>query len=457
MKMKTWMRSVLTWGCIGALYGQPVSLEWAQDFYDTQVAEQAALVQAAFNTTPTTPALIPIPGILGYAPLIIQNNTSLPSDRLYVIGKGQSLAATDAYFLQPNLSTGICSLVLPNGVNSADPTISVRLSNLPSAGINAFYVYVPQLISGRFYISVDFPLYMETTYSGVYGINDPSQTTTQDPNYYTLYQDFEFTLNQVYDLYANVTNVDYFCLPMTLGSYTYPSGNLYPTLDNLTVVGYPETSARSTILQAIQSGLTVQDSSSPPQWANLVVPFYANPYAISSSATDLRILAAKLSIALQGGYLFEGGANSQGFFNSQYLQSTTSGPAASTSYMQKLYNSLLSESIQVQVFPKDLPAVTYTISASGTNLLLQLTPGSGTSYTLDLSTLSTQALLSGAIGEWSSSFSPSSTGPVTTELAKVISALFSAGMLPPSGSVVQPIIDSATYFSSYRGNYFTNP
>ncbi|MDP1608367.1 MAG: beta-1,3-glucanase family protein [Chlamydiales bacterium] len=457
MQMKTWMRSLLTWGCAGVLYGQPVSLEWVQNFYDTQVTEQAALVQAAFNTTPTTPSLIPIPGILGYAPLIIQNNTGLSSDRLYVIGKGLSLAATNAYFLQPNLTTGICSLVLPNGVNSADPTISVQLSKLPSAGTNAFYVYVPQLISGRFYISVDAPLYMQTTYSGIYGINDPSQTATQDPNYYTLYQDFEFTLNDVYDLYANVTNVDYFCLPMTLGSYTYPTGNLYPTLDNLTVVGYPETSARSTILQAIQSGLTSQDASSPPQWTNLVIPFYANPYVVSSPATDLRILAAKLSISLQNGYLFQGAANSQGFFNSLYLQSTTSGPAASISYMQKLYDFLQTESIQIEIFPKDLPAVTYTMSAAGTNLLLNLIPVSGTSYTLNLDTLTTEALLSGAVGEWSASFSPSSTGPVTTELAKMISALFSAGMLPPANTVVQPIVDSDSYFSAYRGTYFSNP
>ena len=439
----------------------PFSLNDLQDFYNEQFDVQSNLVQRMFNpslfavTGPT-----PIPGMLGYAPLIIQNNTGLSSDLLYVVGKGQTLAATDAYFLQPNLSTGVCSLVLPNGVNSLDPSISVRLSSLPPAGDKCYYLYVPQLISGRFYVSVGSPLYMETLQSGgLYQINDPSQTTTQDPNYYTLYQDFEFTLNDVYDLYANVTNVDYFSLPMTLGSYTYPSGALYPTLDNLTVVGYPASLPRSSILSSIRSGLINQDASALPQWKNLPVPFYANPYVASSPLTDLRILAAKLSISLKNGYLFAGAAvsNKQGFFDSDYLQSTSSGPQASTSYMQALYNAIQATPMSMTVYPKDLPAVTYTITASGTNLLLDLTPTSGTSYTLDLGTLTTEALLSGAVGEWSSSFNPSGTGPQVTEISKVFSALFTAGMLPPRNTVAQPIIDAASYFSSSRGTYFNNP
>jgi len=439
----------------------PFSLGDLEGFYEGQFTAQSLIVKRTFNpslfsqTGPT-----PIPGMLNYAPLIIQNNTGLSSDRLYVIGKGQTLAATDAYFLQPDLTTGVCSLVLPNGVNSVDPSISVRLSSLPSAGDNSYYLYVPQLISGRFYVSVNAPLYMETLqHGGLYEINDPSQTTTQDPNYYTLYQDFEFTLNDVYDLYANVTNVDYFCLPMTLGSYSYPSGSFYPTLDNLTIVGYPPTLPRSSILRSIRSGLTSQDASVPPQWNSLPIPFYANPYVDSSPLTDLRILAAKLSISLANGYLFAGASsgNAQTFFNSDYLQSTSSGPQASTSYMQALYNAIQGSPMSMTIYPKDLPAVTYTITADASNQVLDLTPTSGTSYTLNLGTLTTEALLSGAVGEWSSSFNPSGTGPEVTEIAKVFSALFTAGMLPPKSSVVQPILDSNTYFSSYKGSYFSNP
>ncbi|HAB99439.1 MAG TPA: hypothetical protein DCE71_06430 [Parachlamydiales bacterium] len=443
--------------CAAGVHAQDFSLERIGSFYETFINDQQAIVQSTFSKPSSQTTVNPIPGKLGYSPLVIQNNSGLSSSQLYVIGKGQTLAATDAYFLQPNLTDGTCSLVLPNGINSADPTISVQLSQLPSAGTNSYYLYVPQLVSGRFYISVNAPLYMETAHAGLYTINDPSQTTTQDPNYYTLYQDFEFTLNDVYDLYANVTNVDYFCLPMTLGSYSYPSGALYPTLDNLTVVGYPESSKRSSILQAISGGLVSGDSSTPPQWSSLTIPFYSNPYVSSSPLTDLRILAAKLSISLGNGYLFQGAAKPQTFFNSQYLQSSSSGPMASTSYMQALYNAIGSSSMQVTIFPKDLPATTYTITADATNLLLDLTPDSGTSYTLDLSTLTTEALLSGAIGEWSSSFTPSVTGPHLTELAKILSALFTAGMLPPRNTVTQPIVGNSTYFSAYRGSYFNNP
>lgn len=440
----------------------PFSLSDLQGFYETQFSTQLNIVNGTFNPIVLLPATsaTPVPGMLGYAPLVIQNSTGLPSSQLYVVGKGQDLSATNAYFLQPNLTTGVCSLILPNGVNSADPSISVQLSSLPSAGPNCYYLYVPQLISGRFYVSINSPLYMETLQSGgVYSINDPSQTSTQDPNYYTLYQDFEFTLNDVYDLYANVTNVDYFSLPMTLGSYTYPSGDLYPTLDNLTVVGYPPALARSSILQSIRNGLANLDASSPPQWSRLPIPFYANPYAASAPLTDLRILAAKLSISLKNGYLFAGAAtaNKQAFFDSDYLQNAVTGPQAGIDYMQALYNAIQTTPMSMTVYPKDLPAVTYTITADTTNLVLDLTPTSGTSYTLNLGTLSTEAMFAGAIGDWSSSFNPSGTGPVVTEIAKVFSALFSVGMLPLASAVTQPVLDSATYFSAYRSSYFNNP
>ncbi|MES2212610.1 MAG: hypothetical protein V4490_05675, partial [Pseudomonadota bacterium] len=90
--------------------------------------------------------------------------------------------------------------------------------------------------------------------------------------------------------------------------------------------------------------------------------------------------------------------------------------------------------------------------------MLQLVPtsGSSTTITVDLSTITTTAMLSGAVGEWASSFSPSGTNAYNTEIAKTLSALFSAGMLPPASDVVQPIVSEASYFSAYRGSYFAN-
>ncbi len=443
-------------------------------FYDNFIYDEQQAVSTAFPQQPSSSAIKPPRGILNYAPLVITNNSGLDASRLYVIGKGQTIAATDAYFLQPNLSTGICTLVSGQTNNSTDPNISVQLSKLPSAGTNSYYIYVPQMISGRFYISVDSPLYMETLFNqntGYFTINDPSQTTIQDPNYYTLYQDFEFTLDSKYDLYANVTNVDYFSLPLTLGSYTFPTGNLYPTLDNLTVVGYPTTSARSTILTSIQTGLA-NDQSSPAQWAHLTIPFYNNPYAAGPPDTDLRILAAKLSIALgissdpATGIPFRGAANPQGYFNAMYLQSTTSGPAAMTSYMTKLYDyyNTPPNQLELTISPAKHPQVSYIMTASATSGILHLelqgtSPAAPPIITVNLNNLSTSSLLSGAVGDWvaENAITPAATNPWQTEIAKMLSALFTAGMLPPASSVVQPVIDDSTYFSAYRGSYFSNP
>lgn len=400
------------------------------------------------------------PGLLNHAPLVITNQTGLSADRLYVIAKGQMIVGADAYFLQPNLTTGICTLVSPNLFNSADPSISVQLSSLPSLAPNQYYLYIPQVVSGRLYISVDHPLNMETIVGPPAQINDPSQTTVQDPNYYTLYQDFEFTLDINYDLYANVTNVDYFSLPMTLGSYTYPSGNLYPTLDGLTVVGYPTTSTRSAILNNINTFLSANDHSSTPQWSNLSIPFYNNPYVVGPVVTDLRILAAKLDIALgQNATQFVGGANAQNFFSPNYLQNTVTGPSAGLSYMDQLYNSIASTPFSMETYPASQPASIYNVTAGGPNVLV-LTQTSGTGPTpidINLNNLSTESLLSGDIGTWVSEGAITANNAWTTEIAKMFSALFTAGFLPPPLTIAQPIQDVDTYFSPYRSLYFSNP
>ena len=75
----------------------PFSLNDLQGFYEGQFSSQSDVIEGAFRPVVFQTAIpVPIPGMLGYAPLIIQNSTGLSSDRLYVVGKGQTLAATDA-------------------------------------------------------------------------------------------------------------------------------------------------------------------------------------------------------------------------------------------------------------------------------------------------------------------------------------------------------------------------
>jgi hypothetical protein len=396
--------------------------------------------------------------MLNYAPIVISNNTGIDSDQLYFLGTGSNLDGTVQHFLLPDLSTGVCSYASPADYNSADPTISVKLSELPSSGENSYLIYIPQQSSGRCYLSVKYPLYLKTTSTTIAA---PSVSTFTDPNFYTLYQNFELTLDVNYDLYSNVSNVDFYSIPMGLASFSYPSGDPYPTLDGLTASGFSETTTRSSILSAVGSGLILDDDSTTAEWDNLVIPFYSDPYVSEAPLTDLRILAAKNSIPFATNS-FVGAAMPQGAFSSTYLQSSSSGPSASTTYMEQLYTYYQGTSTEITIYPKNEVAATYTINSSGTSGVLNLTAGSGApqSLTVNLNDLTTIALLGGDVGVWCTDDVFGVGVPPdawNTEISKMFSALWSAGLLPPKSTLQQPILDSDIYFSMYRSDYFTNP
>ncbi len=244
---------------------------------------------------------------------------------------------------------------------------------------------------------------------------------------------------------------------MTLGSYTYPSGALYPTLDNLTVVGYPIDASRSNVLKNIRNGL-----KNTAQWQTLPVPFYSNPYAVQSPATYLRILAAKTGIALgQTAVQFQGGANTQSFFNSQYLQTTTTGPSSGQSYMTQLYQFYQGSTLDFTIFPSGLPETTYSMTSSATANTLTFTPtttaGNPPTRTLNLSNVSTVGLFSGAVGDFTTAFNAGGTDPYNTEISKFLSAMYSIGFLPHPSTITQPVVSESSYFASYRSSYFSDP
>lgn len=388
------------------------------------------------------------------------NNSGIDASRIYFLGTGSSLTGVQ-HFLQPDTSTGVCSYALPATNNSADSDISVKLSDLPTSGTNTYLIYLPQQISGRCYLSIDYPLYLQTTTTTIAA---PSFTNPSDPSYYTLYQNFELTLDVNYELYSNVSNVDLYSLPMGLASFSYPSGDSYTTLDGLTASGFAESTTRSSILSTVVTGLTDDDHSTTPEWLNLVIPYYDNPYTDNSPATDLRILAAKNSIGFATG-VFLDAKFPQGAFNSLYLQSTTSGPTSGQSYMDDLgayYNT--PHTTTFTVYPGTPTIATYSMTGtSATDLhLTSSSSGAATPVDLNLSNLTTVDLLGGDVGAWNTSgvFTPALDADNTgcyTEIAKLLSALFSAGQLPPDSTLAQPILSADTYFTTYRGDYFSNP
>jgi len=446
---------------------------------------------------PLPPGVNPPPGMLGFFPLVLHNNTGLDASRVFVFGKGQAfinggVAASDS-FLLPDTTTGVCTLVPADSHNSADSDISLRLSDLPSSGTDAFLLYIPQMASGRFYLSIDTPLFLGTGKNalGDFKIDDPSQAATQDPNFYGYYQDIEYTLNEVFELFINVTNVDYFSVPLTLSSHSFPTGKPYLTPDKLQVVGYPEEGKRGDILSAISNFMKGKDPSGV-NWPSLVIPFFSDPYNDTGLITNLRIIAAKLGISLNDGYVFGRAKAKPAFFPTDYL--STDSANADGNYMEALFGYYFTpNTTKIAIFPKDKLETEYTISAVTTTSIAPL-PGSNflslklavdsskkdpdaTDVFVQLIALSTISLLAGDIGTWvtdtisgvfaitdATGTALSSTDPFGTEIAKLLSALFSAGYLPPNrlSASDQPIEGRDSYFEQFAdpnssAPYFINP
>jgi hypothetical protein len=398
----------------------------------------------------------------GYAPIILVNSSGIDSSRIYFLGTGTAVGGSIQHFLKPDLTTGVCSISTPDVSNSVDSDISVPLSSLPKSGPDAYLIYLPQQIAGRCYLSIDNPLYLQTSSTE---ISPPSVGTPRDPTFYTLYQNFELTLDANYELWANVSNVDFFSLPMQVASRTYPSGNLYPTLDNLTATGMAPTTKRSTVLSTVSTDFQNLDQSPGAEWSKLFLPFYTDPYAVSGEpATTLRILSAKQSISFATNGFTDAG-QPFGAFASDYLTNYSEGPVTGESYMQALgayYAYGGGESLEMIIYPANESATTYTVTGvNGDDMLLNFetsTPGAP-DFTVDLTKLTTFALLGGDVGVWDGDdvFNPPGVNVYNTEVAKLMSALFSAGMLPPRDSVVQPIDSQESYFVNYRSTYFANP
>jgi hypothetical protein len=254
---------------------------------------------------------------------------------------------------------------------------------------------------------------------------------------------------------------------MGIASFSYPSGDSYNTVGGYSQSGFAESTGRQSVLTTVSSGLTSQDKSSPAQWYKLVVPYFDNPYTQTTAQTTLRILAAKNSITYATNN-FVGGLYKQKAFNPNYLQSTSSGPSSSDSYMEALgeFYEKAGNSLTFSVFPQSQPEATYTITAPNENTLyVNAISGAGaTDFNILLNNLTTLDLLGGDAGAWNDSgvFSPAGVTVWNTEVAKLLSALFSIGQLPDnkvssSNELPQPIISADTYFVNYRNTYFTNP
>lgn len=452
-------------------------------------------------------AVAPAP-LQNYFPVVVVNNTGQPSNQIYFVAHGNDPDGIPCFFL-PNTTTGICTYEypVPSGEISSI-TSSVLLSDLPLAtgtavsGANTFLIYLPNSSAARGYFSINKIMYLPTKINpalDMFGVVDSSVTSYTDANFYTVYQDFEFGIpnvsaatNSSLAIYLNLSWVDYFCLPMQLATYSYPSNSGIVIDPTCLPAGTLASLSRGQMLTQMQNKLTA--SGVPAAWGKLGIPFYTNPYTDSTPFTTVRILAAKNSISLAGTTPQPAGFKvTPKYFNTNYATSSTQGPSTGVSYMQAVYNYYYNSgsprSFYTQIIPQGISgAVVYQITGNPTALTLDLNcvEGGGPNYTLLLGNsvsgvvtnggLTTEELLGGSGPTWGFTLvSGVDSAAYTNELAKVISALFSIGYWPypnttgttayptnppptppncPVPDATHPFFDSNCGF--YHLPYFTN-
>lgn len=422
---------------------------------------------ATILSTQLLQAVPPTP-LQNFCPVVLVNNSTLDASRVYFVAHGNDPNGFPC-FLVPD-GNGVCQFVYPTGSGSpSSAEVSKTLNQLPTATdlppgfTNGYLIYLPINSSSRAYLSIDLPMYLGTAINpalGVMGIQDSSVTSRTDPNFYTLYQDFEFGMvNSVTDsetnLFLNLSWVDYFCLPMQLYTYSYATGQEI-NIEGTYASGTIASNTRENIISVMNTGLG--QGQTYPSWEYLDVPFYDNPYTDTTPSSCVRILAAKNSIDLGKSPQFQGGQVAPEFFPANYGTETMHPPQPSTSFYQAVYNHYLTNTLYAQVFPANEPAENYTItSVSGSPLVLNFAAqSSGTlDVQLDLNNLDFDQLLSGS--KWP--FTPASVpAAYTNELSKLISALFTIGELPNTGFTTSPGSPFVNNNGGYGAlTYFSNP
>jgi len=420
---------------------------------------------------------IPPAPVQNFVPVVLVNNTGVAATEVYFLAHGLDPCGLPC-FLVPDGVNGECTYHYPQATgtpSSADPLISKTLSSLPTATgtnipPNSYLIYIPINSSSRGYISIYNPMYLPTAYNPapsrmVLDILDSSVTTLQDPNYYTLYQDFEFGLVPLVSysgsgtalgssygtqLFLNLSWVDYFALPMALQVFSYPTNTAVTTSPSSGILSALN---REQVIQnmnaTFQAAPKPTTPSGTPPWVYLSVPFYNNPYGSQPGdpqalLTSLRVLAAKNSISLGASTPFQGGSPVENFFPADYVHNTAYGPSSLSTFMQSAYTFFTTNSLYCKIIPANPdPGIsyTYTVSAAaGSNLLFTYTgaaPGGGypvpVNLQLSLGVLTTEQLLSGSV--WPFTTDGSTPAPATqtafeNELSKMISSLFSVGLFP---------------------------
>ncbi len=182
----------------------------------------------------------------------LQNNTG--SNTVYAYVTGRAIDQGDALFL---LRADGQTPYYPSSPSSTGSALAADCAIVLSAsGAGARRITIPRLAGGRIWFSIGARLTFLLNPGPA--LVEPSVTNPSDPNINTLWDFCEFTYNST-ELYANISAVDFFSIPVALTLATGSGATQ-------TVPGMP-----AGALDTVCAGLSAQSAKDGQGWNQLIV------------------------------------------------------------------------------------------------------------------------------------------------------------------------------------------
>lgn len=260
-------------------FSDPLFDDFLKEFYDEYICEtKHDLVPTGLTSpcgrlfsplppVPLPPAAPPAPplptppaAMANHLPVLLTNTTGKPDANVYVVITGQNTGGDIGVV---DIVGGVGTYVLGVSGNTLNAYV-YPFSALPASGSNRL-IYLPEIISSRFWFSVDSPLQMSfnTTSSGAVGLVEPNFTNPTDPNFNTIFDKAElnFQLGPV-SIFTDATAVDFFSMPIFI---YLNSPDVMP--QNNTGLTY----SRSTAMNYVEQVLNFPNEPERDQWNNLII------------------------------------------------------------------------------------------------------------------------------------------------------------------------------------------
>lgn len=261
-------------------FSDPLFDDFLKEFYDESIYEtkyavsKTGLVDPYGNRffsplptvplPPTAPPAPPLPSapasMADHLPVLLTNTTGKLDSDVYLVITGQN---TGGAIGTVEITAGVGTFVLGVSGNTLNAYV-YPFSSLPASGGNRL-IYLPEIISSRFWFSVDAPLEMSfnTTSTGGVGLVEPNFTNPTDPNYDTIFDKAElnFQLSPV-SIFTDATAVDFFSIPIFI---YLNSPDVSP--QNNTGLTY----SRAVAMNYVEEVLSFPNEPEKAQWKRLVM------------------------------------------------------------------------------------------------------------------------------------------------------------------------------------------